>query len=305
MAIPRIFFISKATTPAGGSNPVSVIRMSAADPPLVVKAERINLGNDVDLGVTRAMESKMVTRSVEFMGKLYAAATKNFPDMRMLYPEEVTVVRSTLRHEVVEAQPERYIWYVLGFVENLCNVRGLIEDANKTKAGKVFNYLARNKSAMKDLGRIWSVDAFLGSTDRFAHALDGGTEGIANDGNIFLTGNKKETEFKFTGIDFVDPTGPFLNLHHRFRPGEGDVWVGQLLKDSEQAARESLLRAIVADLSARIKRAGFAALPSGHAGEVIKGAKEASASLKTFLNKLTGSTGVPPNVMDRMRLLGW
>ena len=47
MAIPRIFFISKATTPAGGSNPVSVIRMSAADPPLVVKAERINLGNEL------------------------------------------------------------------------------------------------------------------------------------------------------------------------------------------------------------------------------------------------------------------
>jgi hypothetical protein len=194
------------------------------------------------------------------------------------------------------------VWFIMKFVKGLVSADKFQGSHKSTIAGK--------PDLMIELGKIITVDIFLGSTDRFIFArrpsFTGGLKGdwghkqvswaIQNAKNIFLV---EGSPLKFIGLDFLDPNSGYNDLSKPV-PTDNDVtpWPGQPLKGGNSDDRDAMADEICDSLN---KVLGLG-LGKAHKEKLRKGLADGKEALKKHLDKNKPSLA---GLKDRVKRLGW
>lgn len=309
---------------------------------VVLKSERIATVGDPSKQIRR----KNSITSIQFMNELYIACTENFADLRILNDIELNyilgdkMIRQLLGMQegarIEEAARtdlrEECVFYVMEFIKNMVTADGLIDihtqrlslnSQQRARGGHVspvqtmpvqsYKKQMSNPECFVGLGKIFSVDMFLGNRDRISHH---GTEWeVSNIGNIFLRMSDDGQRVGFSGIDFWDNTSPFADLNADFsiQETQDQVWPGRYLADDQRENRGRIAKMLIKSLVDRMNRIASSPEPNkvansikdAHAQALADGMELGIESLKQALGSFQQSGKLPKSVKHRMKVLNW
>jgi len=244
----------------------------------VVKAELVSKPR-LPITLSQPLQRERLSQSLLVMAKLFRDITPNFPELRLLQPNEKPAVRGILNaaqqkyFDYIDQSAPCCIWYVMGYVNQLIDLdnRG---NAHNWQNDVSQRLSANGYNAFEAFGKIAVVDAFVDNTDRF-----GETGSVDNPNNVLLGPNGP------VGLDFFNYNSPYIDLYTPNTPGAD--WLGKkvlwlIKKFLKPGDREQFATTAVNAVLTKAKM-GTAALPWALEA-FLRGMQQATNDLDAAIN---------------------